>query len=281
MVSYGALWQARLRLIRPGNVAMAAIGVATGAFLLAPGADTLFVLMPAALAAALITAAGNVVNDVVDLDIDREAHPDRPLPAGTMTRQQAQVLAILLFSFGLWEAYLAAGTRTLAFASLNAGLLILYEAKLKRVGLLGNIIVAALVASTFLFGAFTLDAQWRSWGMVWALAVMAFLTNIARELLKDIQDLEADRLDRRTFPMQAGRPVTLLLAFFLVQVAVALSALAWWRAPAPSWWGILLLLAGLGFVGGASWAWVDVRAGQLVLKVSMLVALAAFLLSTL
>jgi len=277
VASYGELWRARLQLLRPGNAVMAAVGVAVGAALLEPSSAMAYAALPAALAAFLITAYGNVLNDIVDVDVDREGHPERPLPSGRISIGQAKATAALLLALGLWEGFVAAGLRTFLFAVATVALLGLYEWRLKGTGLAGNVVVATLVASTFAFGALTASPDWRAWGMVWALAVMAFLANVARELLKDIQDLEADRERRSTFPMQAGRPVTLLLAFFLVQAAVVLSALAWWQAPWPRLWGIPLLAADIVFVIAASIAWMDVRQAQLGLKLAMLLALAAFL----
>jgi len=285
MTNYAALWRARWRLLRPGNAAMAAVGVLVGVVLATPG-DLLidedvrarFVAgSAAALAAFLLTAFGNVLNDLRDVRIDREVHPDRPLPAGDISMGQAQAFAALLLGFGLWEAWVAAGVRTLAFAAANTGLLVLYELRLKRLGLVGNVTVGALVASTFCFGAFAVEPAWRDWGAVWSLAAMALLVNVARELLKDIQDLEGDREDRRTFPMRAGRPLTLVLAFLLVNVAVALSVAAFIGSPWSAWWGLPLFAADGAFIVAAAYGWIDVRAAQGGLKGAMLLALLAFL----
>ena len=273
-MSYASLWGARWRMLRPGNATMAAIGVVVGAVLV--GGGTFADVLAAAIAAFLITGFGNVLNDLQDVRIDREIHPERPLAKGDISASEAKAFAGLLLAVGLWEAFAAAGVRTFLFAGANALLLVAYELRLKRMGLVGNLAVGALVASTFLFGAATVDGAWRAWGLVWALAAMAFLANVARELMKDVQDLEGDREDRRTFPMQAGRPLTLALAFVLIQAAVGLSVVAWLRAPWPPFWGVLLLAADVAFVVAAAGAWLDVGRGQRGLKVAMVLSLAAF-----
>ncbi len=273
-MKYGELWSARLRLLRPGNALMAALGVLAGMYLVDPSPSQDWIAAPAA--AFLITAFGNVLNDVRDVELDKIAHPERPLASGALDANQARLFAGLLLTFGLWEAYVV-GTPTLLFALANTGLLLAYEFGLKSRGLLGNIAVASLVASTFAFGAVATGAGPASWGLLWALIATAWLTNLARELLKDVEDLAADHTTRRTFPMAAGAPVTLVVAFILVNVAVVLSAWAWFQVP--GWWGLALLVAAIAFQFGAAAAWVDVRFSQRALKGAMLMALLAFLLS--
>lgn len=279
MSSYGALWRARLRLMRPGNGLMAAVAVLLGALVVA-GADGVTAHFAAtgaaALAAFLLSGFGNVVNDLADRDLDAVAHPERPLPSGAVTAAQARTFAGLLLLLGLYEAFVAAGWPTLLFAAANTALLGLYEWRLKARVLWGNLAVALLVASAFAFGAVAAGVGPAGWGPLWALMAMAFLTNVAREVLKDVQDVEADRAVRRTLPAVTGTATPLLLSFFMVNVAVVLSAVAWWWAPWAPWWGLPLLVADGVLVGSAAFAWLDSRVGQQGLKAGMVVALAAF-----
>ncbi len=279
MSSYGALWSARLQMLRPGNAVMAAIAVLLGG-LVVTGTDVFLLhfdaVGAAALAAFLITGFGNVLNDITDRSVDAEAHPTRPLPSGRISVPQAQTFAALLIGFGLFEAMVAAGWPTLLFAVVNAFILGAYEMRLKAVVLWGNVVVALLVASAFAFGAVASGAPVDSWGPLWALMAMAFLANLAREVLKDVQDVEADRAVRNTLPMVTGTATPMLLAFFLVNVAVALSAWSWWNASWPPFWGIALLAADVVLMGSVAFAWVDCRLAQQGLKLGMLLALVAF-----
>lgn len=281
---YGRLWRARLAMLRPGNCLMAALGALTGIAIVAdpPGlggslAAAAWVAAPAA--AFLVAAFGNVLNDLADHRLDARAHPERPLPAGLIGRREAKLTAGLFLALGLWEAYVAAGWPTLAFAGANALALAAYEARLKRAGLPGNVLVALLVASTFAFGALATGVPPTAWGLLWLLAAMAFLANVARELLKDVEDMAADSGERDTFPLRAGAGAARLLAFGLVNAAVLLSALAFLRPP-PGWglgWLAVLAGADLLFLVGAALAWLHVGQAQRVLKLAMLAALAAFL----
>lgn len=278
--SYVALWHARITMMRPGNCLMSAVGVLVGlAVVLPPGGVHRTTWLAAPLAAFLIAGFGNVLNDLRDQRIDARAHPDRALPSGRITRAAATSFAALLLAFGLWEAWVAAGWTTFAFAAANALGLVLYEVALKRLGLSGNVLIGLLVASTFAFGALAAGVPAGEWGLLWLLIAMAFLANVARELLKDVEDMPADSGERDTLPLHAGAGVARLLAFFLTNAAVLLSLLAFFHSPT-GWsrlWLAVLAGADLLFVLGSSLAWVDVARAQRVLKFAMLVALAAFL----
>ncbi len=45
----------------------------------------------------LVTGAGNIINDISDLNTDKINHPDRPLPSGKITRQSALIVSIIIF----------------------------------------------------------------------------------------------------------------------------------------------------------------------------------------
>lgn len=266
-----------LQLIRPGNAVMAAAGGATG-LILAGGSTELDLVLAATLPPLLLSGFGNVVNDLRDLELDRGAHPQRPLPAGRVRRTEAWVLAALLLVTGLaWTE--AGGFAAFAFAGLNALLLGVYEARLKATGLPGNVLIALLVGSTFVYGGVVATGRLPTEPMLLLLAGMATLTNLARELLKDVEDLAADRGHRQTFPMRFGPGPTRLLALALVNVALLASVLAFVRNPTDWWlpWLIVLALADSAFLIGACWAWVDVGTAQRLLKLAMLIALGAFL----
>ena len=75
---------AYLELMRPKNLVLAGATVPLGAyFVLMDGQQTFPWLAVAlhTLAVVFFTGAGNAMNDIKDADIDRTAHPQRPLPS--------------------------------------------------------------------------------------------------------------------------------------------------------------------------------------------------------
>ncbi len=176
-----------------------------------------------ALAASLVCGAGNISNDILDLRIDGINRPDRVLVRGLLTVPFARRLA---FTCNLL-ALLVAGFVGVAATGFVAGaivLLMVYNHYLKKVMLVGNIAVAALGALIFITGAAVAGkgSLLQLPGPLIA-SVFAFLMNLARELLKDIEDVEGDRAEGVvTLPQVLGATRTQALAcliwLFLVSV---------------------------------------------------------------
>ncbi len=272
-------WQ----LARGGNSLMAGLGAIVGGVVLGGSPGDLHV-WAAFLATAFIGAAGNILNDQTDEELDKVAHPERPLPSGRATRKGSNRLFIVCCMTGFLAAFASGGShgnRLVLFAFANLTLLLVYERFLKKRGLPGNVLIALLVASTFPFGALAVADRVVApqWLPVAAVALLAFLVNVARELLKDVEDMTADRGKRTTVPLQHGPLATAWGALALVAVADG-AAFALANHPPPGWWagfgsllkGALVVIAIAGIAGLQRPA-----AAQRILKFGMAIALLAFL----
>jgi len=184
---------AYLEMMRPLNALMSAIAVFIGGFIvLGLNASYFFAFSPiyfAMIVVFLVTGAGNVINDVLDIHSDKVNRPRRPIPSGRASKKGAIAFSVALFAAGIvlsgfinWVCFI--------IAIFNSALLIVYSAVLQNKILLGNIAVSYLVGSTFLFGgAAALNLR-----LPLLLMLLASLANISREVIKDIEDIEGDRL---------------------------------------------------------------------------------------
>ena len=248
-----------LRLIRAGNAAVSFLGTAVGGLAAAGagvglGRSAALALGLAAASTACVTAGGNVLNDILDRETDRQNHPDRPLVTGAISVGTARALAAGLFVASavviapvLASAWLLAPLWALAVASL-----LLYEFLAKSRGLIGNLLVAVLTGAVFLYGGAAVGAV----TVVAPLAAMALMATLSREIIKDMEDAEGD-VDRDTLPRSYGIPAASLSARLAVAAAIVLS-------PLP----ILLGLAGSGLVEATYLA--VVAAADLVFLLSVL-----------
>jgi 4-hydroxybenzoate polyprenyltransferase len=94
-----------------------------------------------AAASAILYTAGMVLNDVFDIDIDREERPERPLPSGAISLPVARAFGFVLVGLGVLAAWIgglvfgidaAAPWRSGLMATLLAALVALYDTWLKR-----------------------------------------------------------------------------------------------------------------------------------------------------
>ena len=233
-----------VRLMRPVNVVICGLSVIAGGSLggkplteLAGLATIIFSrglwnLEPwqwrtilAALSASLILAAGNVLNDVCDVSCDRINAPDRPIPAGRVSRVTAAVFAACLAAAGILTA-IPLGPAGISVAAVATILLAWYDLRLKRVPLAGNVTVATLGGLAFLYGGIAGYAPLRSL----LPAIFAFLYHLGRELIKDAADYPGDTAaDIRTVATvrgipAAGRTAAVVLGVLAVATLMPLAA---------------------------------------------------------
>src|SRR5438132_8241684 len=142
---------AYLTLIRPPNTIMIGLGVVIGE---AIGVGKLPGLREAVfgfLTASLMMAGTMVANDVYDVEIDRVNSPGRPLPSGRVNTREAIVLAVVLSVAAIgFSALLGLWTFLTAFLAL--ALMIYYNTRGKKTGLIGKAVVSFNVAVTVFFG---------------------------------------------------------------------------------------------------------------------------------
>ena len=187
-----------LRLVRWHNGAIAALGVVVGAWW-AAGSVGATRTIAAAIAAFPLAGFANAVNDIADVEIDRVAHPARPLPNGRLTIREAWRVAAGCAVAAL-VASLIAGPALAAATALVLVVMTLYSTRLKRGGLPGNLAVAILASLPFLYGAWSVGRP----RAALALLAIAVPLHLAREIAKDIEDAHADRATRRTLPVVRG-----------------------------------------------------------------------------
>ncbi len=217
-----------LELIRPVTVILGLMGVFVGGIL----GGFQFVslnLFFAMIVVVFMVAGAMALNDYFDIDIDKIAHPHRPIPSGRVSPKGSLQFAYVSFFIAL---LLSMVINMLSFGIIifSTVLLVLYEKYFKNIGLAGNIITAFISSMALIFGGAAVGQAQNA--MI--LAVMTFLIMLGREILKDVEDIEGDILTRVTLPMKIGRKNALYAGCLAIIATVVL-------IPVPYWWNILSL----------------------------------------
>ncbi len=212
-----------LRLIRIGNCLLTMAAVWLGAYMtwLEP-----VYLTPtlASVAAFLVCAAGNAINDAVDVEIDRVNKAHRVLVRGGLSVRYAVWLAIISTALAIGVAVVV-NLEVLLIVIAACGLLTAYNLYLKRIPLVGNFVVALLGAMTFVAGGLAIHTTW-AWELPGPLipAVFALFLHIVREIIKDAEDIEADSsAGVCTLPQVVGVRSALMIALGLLFVLILLT----------------------------------------------------------
>jgi geranylgeranylglycerol-phosphate geranylgeranyltransferase len=263
-------------LTRLGNAIVAGILTFIGGFVV-QGSEILTHGVPitiAVVATILATAAGNTINDYFDREIDRLNNPERPLPRGAVAPRTALVFSGVLFAAAAGLSLLLPLT-AIIIAVVNLIALITYTEFFKGLPGVGNALVAYLGGSTFLFGAAAVDLLSSP---VIVLFLLASLSTLAREIIKDVEDLTGDREEGlNTLPIAIGAQRSLVFALALLILMVAVSPVPYLLGT----FGIAYLILVLPAVVLALYAGVssfsDPATGQSLLKYGMFIAAAAFI----
>jgi len=276
--------QAAFRLVRPANLAVSFVGTIVGGLAVAavgvtPSQALWALLLLAATSTACVTAAGNVLNDLGDLEGDRQNHPERPLVTGEVTPGAARWLTVGLFAAGIAVAVPVALLEPWVgvILAVAIGGLLAYELRWKARGLVGNLTVGGLTAMVFLYGGAAAGRPL----LVVPFAAMAFLATLSREVIKDMEDVAGDT-GRSTVPKVLGMGPAARLARASVAAAIALSVTPylWFLTPSSAAgiaYAVVVVAADLVFVASVRWLPQRLRWEQTVSKGAMAIALGAFL----
>lgn len=205
----------------------------------------------------LIAAAGYIINDYFDQNIDTINKPARVIVTRVINRRWVLLWHVLLSLLAITLSFYVDANTSSKIAGISAiicvVLLFLYSTTLKKKLLMGNILVSSLaafsiVALTWFEGNqfFLLHARnsRSEIGQIFWFTVLyagfAFIISLIREVVKDMEDVEGDRkYGCKTMPIVWGLTVSkvfvsvwlivLIAILFIIEIFVLQFGL-WWSA---------------------------------------------------
>lgn len=239
---------ALLRLIRWPNLLMLAFMMVLFVYFVfvrneVPLALNNFNIALLILSVVFIAAGGYIINDIIDVEADRINQKSRRSAMESIGEKAAYnwyffftIIGVLL---GFWLVNLIGKPALSTLFIFTALILYLYAGFLKNYLLVGNLIVSAIVAlSVLLLGIFLLFPMIQPetqnfyrfyFSILLDYALFAFIINLIREWVKDLQDIDGDyNTGRNTLPIALGRKrtqylvsaVSLLFALVLLRYAL-------------------------------------------------------------
>ena len=178
------------------------------------------------LATILIAMGGYLLNDVQDLEIDRLNHKLK-----WVNEDNSLIAKRIGFSFialGLLCGLIVSVQCSIylyPWFLLASFLVIVYAYFLSKYKVIGNLIISFLIAMAILLcfyqglehSIFTKKYYSLQLIGVWVYAGIAFILNWIRELVKDLEDLDGDRLcGRKSLPILIGTTITKAIVVFVL-----------------------------------------------------------------
>jgi geranylgeranylglycerol-phosphate geranylgeranyltransferase len=192
------------------------------------------------------------LNDYWDVKTDiANNRADRPIATGEISHKKALAASIICYIIGIGAA-VPMPTYAFFLAVFFALFSILYNLKLKDVALLGNAYIAASMAVPFVFGNLVVSSM--PYLPLLAIADVAFVAGLGREIIKSVEDVEGDVQHRgsRTLPALVGNHNAIFGAIACYGILVPMSFLPYlFGLPAKPFSLALVALTALAFMGMA------------------------------
>jgi 4-hydroxybenzoate polyprenyltransferase len=187
------------------------------------------------LATIFIAAAGYIINDIYDVTTDAINKPEKLIVSKSITEDFANnlfmgftIIGIVLGTYVAWQ--IDKNSFSTIFLLISA-LLYLYATSLKQTILIGNIVISLLVAiSILIVGIFEIipmislenrNAYLFMFRIIVDYAIFAFLINLVRELVKDLEDVDGDyKAGYNTLPIAIGRNRASKVAFCTCTITI-------------------------------------------------------------
>ena len=212
----------------------------------------------------LLTAGGYIINDIYDREVDKIDKPEKVIIGKSIDLATAYWLYFVVHLIGfLLSLYLAFNVEKPGYVGLfplaSTGLY-LYSRWLKRLPLIGNLLVALYCsgvagivwfAEREAFGELAISSytHQKVSAVLLTYLLFAFLTTLFREIIKDMEDREGDASGQfKTAPVQWGIAISRQIVFGVGLLLLAcLVGAAWffWQYLADSFSGTVLFLLAL------------------------------------
>lgn len=182
-----------------------------------------------------ITAAGYIINDIVDEKIDLINKPEKVSVNKEVSIQQAKkwykYLNLVGIILGITLSISIKKPQFALYFMLAAWVLNIYSKRLKGTFLIGNIIVSLLLVFSIFIVPFlyfsTVDVssidEKKIYNLINLYMLFAFAVNMIREIVKDIEDVNGDHSEKlNTLPIVLGRKTAKKIAIVLTIATIIL-----------------------------------------------------------
>lgn len=208
-----------------------------------------------------IAAAGYIINDYFDINIDQVNKPNKVVVGAHIKRRWVIFWHLFLSVMGIYIAAVALPFSAYWHIHLSNLLTILllwfYSTNFKKEFLVGNVVIAILTAwsiAIVYFSKFTIQqithpdikevANFRFAKLMALYSSFAFILTLIREALKDMEDIDGDqKFGCKTMPIVWGlRPTKVYIGVWLIVVIACLGIIQLYIIPFGWWYGILYCL---------------------------------------
>lgn len=193
-----------------------------------------------------IVSGGYIINDLYDVEIDKQNKPDKMVVGKSISGKLTQKIYFIHLlwgaAFSVLTAYLTKSFAFGLFLLLTIAILWFYSYRLKKEPFLGNMVVAIMAAApvytvlmVMFFSDWNMGDNLLTWivdnqqivGFIFGYSFFAVTTHFLREIVKDIQDMAGDKAFRcLTVPIKYGKKRAAIISQWITAVVIAFLVIA-------------------------------------------------------
>jgi geranylgeranylglycerol-phosphate geranylgeranyltransferase len=186
-------------ILRPLNCLMGSLTVIIGILNTRVGVDSFALIINIILGIFtyfFLAGSGNVINDYYDVEIDKINRPERPIPRGSITLNQAKIIWLITALVGIVIAILHSFLFKIGYLNIIIAVFMaftgwLYAAWGKKSGFIGNIIVSVSFSIGLVYGAILNSSNVPFY--IYYFFLTSFFLLLSREIIKGCEDIEGDK----------------------------------------------------------------------------------------
>lgn len=265
-----------LEIARPQNIFLGLLLVFTGA-VVGSGILVLSFSILLALISISFAATGTIsLNSYFDIEIDKIAHPARPVPSGKISPEKVLYFGVGMFAIAIVVA-LFVNIYYLLLTLLGVILFVLYETLIKKYGLIGNLLVAVVVPLACVAGGYIVNNPYPSYFLL----ILLFPQIFGGEIIRDVRDQQGDRLKRKTLPLQIGEKLALFIGLSIIFFTIFISPIPYLLQISGIWYLLGIGVADILIIIGVLLSIIDYN--KLILttkitKIAIFVSIFSFLI---
>jgi geranylgeranylglycerol-phosphate geranylgeranyltransferase len=283
-----------IEILRPINDIMGSLTVIIGILNTRSGIDPIILILNIVLGVLtyfFIAGSGMVINDYYDIEIDKINRPERPIPRGSITLNQAKILWITTSLIGIGIAIVHSVLFNIGYLNVIVAVFFafigwLYAAWGKKSGFIGNIIVSISFSIGLIYGALLNNSNVPPY--IYFFFLTSFFLLLSREVIKGCEDIEGDKKEGvKTLAIRIGIKKATIFSLIFALVAILFFILPYFTNilnPVlfliSMVFGIAVVLYTIILMLKSNLVRKDFKKISLLLKISMFLGLIAFIFAS-
>ena len=188
------------KIIRIHNILIANFAACVAYFIILE--NNLYMLCLSSACITFVMMYGNMLNDYLDMKSDMISHPNRPLPQKKINLKYLKLSIVFCLTCAILLSFYFNHNTFIFLLLIIIPLLTTYNFYFKGLPLIGNMIIAFLLSSVFLFIEIALT---NTINITIIPSIFVFGLSLIREVVKDMHDIDGDKNKKfKTLPIVLG-----------------------------------------------------------------------------